>query len=332
MSATTPPTRTSVPAVRRPTTSELTVSSVRRVPPARQQARDVALLPNLLLPGVRHAGAARLTADLGCHPEICLPEGRWPGLFHELRYGRPVDVQPHDYDRHFVRWSGQRYRMETSPDYLDGGLPMARRLADVLPGLKVVVLLRDPAHRLWTGYTDQLARHRLPRAITFDTFVDRCLALRANGADRFEGNRHFRTLSGGFYVESLPHWFDVFGDRMRVAFTEDLQEEPAAGVRSLLDWLDLDPGLVPPADADGYPAPEPAAGFNRRFWPGLSRGTGSTGGNGSTAGPAGRLPRQSDRTRVRVRSLYAAANAELADLLRARGRTGLPAWLSESEA
>jgi len=348
MSATTPPTSASVPQVRRAAEAELTVSTVRRIPPARQQAgrpsgpvRDLALLPNLLLPGVSHAGAAMLTADLGRHPQLCLPDSRRPGLFAELRYGRPVDVRPHDYDRHFARWAGQRYRMETSPDYLDGGLPMARTLADVLPGVRIVVLLRDPAHRLWTGYTDQLARRRLPRAITFDTFVERCLALRANGADRFEGNRHFRTLSSGFYVETLPHWFDVFGDRLRVVFTEDLQEEPAAGVRSLLDWLDLEPGDVPAVPvpderADdrpdgGYPAPEPAAaGFNRRFWPGLPRGGAAW--RLSAAGSAARLPRQSERARARIRSLYAGANAELATLMRDRGLTALPTWLTDPDA
>jgi hypothetical protein len=296
----------------------------------------VALLPNVLIPGVSHAGAAMLTADLGRHPQLCLPRER-PGLFAELRYGRPVDVRPHDYDRHFAGWSGQRYRMETSPEYLDGGLPMAQALAEQLPGLRVIVLLRDPAHRLWTGYTDKLARHRLPRAISFDTFVDRCLALRANGADRFEGNRHFRTLSAGFYVEYLPHWLDVFGDRLRVVFTEHLQEEPAAVVRDLFGWLDLDPGDAPVGAQDaaderadgGYPAPEPvASGFNRRFWPVLQRTPGPWRFPATAAGSPARLPRLSDRARSRIRSLYAGANLELADVLREHGTTSLPDWLT----
>jgi len=341
MSATTPPTRTSVPQVRRPA-SDLRISPVRQVPLARQQSGETPLLPNLLIPGVNHAGAAMLASDLGRHPQLCLPDPRLPGLFHELRYGRPVVVQPHDYDRHFAAWSGQRYRLETSPDYLDGGLPMALALAERMPALRVIALLRDPAHRLWTGYTDQLARRRLPRAITFDTFVDRCLTLRANGADRFEGNRHFRTLSAGFYVESLPHWFDVFGDRLRIVFTEDLQEEPAAQLRSLLGWLDLDVTDLTAAPSDdpdaaserpdgGYPAPEPAGGgFNRRFWPVLGRTAGSW-RQSAVAGTSGRLPRQSDRARARIRSLYAGANQELAAVLRARGVTALPGWLAEPE-
>jgi hypothetical protein len=330
MSATIPPrTRASVPAVRRPST-ELAVRRVPSAPPP-----DLALLPNVLLPGVSHAGAAMLTADLGRHPDLCLPAGPMAGHFHPLRYGRPVEVHPHDYDRHFATWAGQCYRVETSPEYFDGGRLMAESLAATLPGLRVIMMLRDPAHRLWTGYADKLARRRLPAAITFDTFIDRCLALRANGADRFEGNRHFRTLSSGFYIDYLPGWLDVFGDRLQVVFTEDLQEDPAAGIRSLYGWLGVDPvraAAAPDDDepGDGYPAPEPAAGAGRRFWPVLPRRSGVWRQPPASIGPV-RPPRQSERSRSRIRSLYAGANQELAALLVECGVAALPAWLAESE-
>ena len=353
-------------------------STARPVPPVPRLSGERALLPNLLVPGVSHAGAAMLSTDLGRHPQVCLPSGSLPGPFAPLRYGRPVQVHPHDYDGHYPGWAGQRYRIEASPDYLDGGRAMALALAERLPGLRVAVLLRDPAHRLWTGYTDQLARGRLPGAISFDTFVDRCLALRANGADRFEVNRHFRTLSAGFYVEYLPDWLDVFGDRLRVLFTEDLHDDPAAQVRAVWGWLGLDPvdatpagGLAPvlavpgPRDASreprrdaswepgrdvsweprrdasweprrdvvgeadgGYPVPD-ADPSGRRLWPGRARAAGWRRHDLDVAAPL-RVPRQTDRARARVRGLYAAANAELAAALRARGVVDLPVWLRES--
>ena len=378
MSATTPPTRTSVPQVRRPASG---LEVARRVagsdlastpaPPASSappevrtaEARppelrspelrspEVALLPNVLIAGVPHAGAGMLAADLARHPQICSPSDRRPGLFAPLRFGRPVEIHPHDYDRHYAGWSGQRYRLETSPAYFDGGRPMAQALAERLPDLRVIVLLRDPAHRLWTGYTDQLARRRLPGAMTFDTFLDRCLTLRANRADRFEGNRHFRTLSGGFYIDYLPHWLDLFGDRLRVVFTENLQEEPAGGARDVHGWLGLDPAEASPPAAvpdagtggrtdsggradvavgGGYPVPEASTAFNRRFWPVLQRTSGSWRALGAGDGPV-RTPRQTERARVRSRSLYATANAELAGLLRDRGLTVLPVWLADAE-
>jgi hypothetical protein len=330
MSATTPSTtRSAIPEVRRPVDPGMP-ALIRSLPPVPAPAPEVALLPNLLLPGASHAGAATLSTELARHPQVCLAAERGSGRFLPLRYGRAVDFHPHDYDRAFAGWAGQSYRVETSPGYFDGGRPMVDTLAERLPDLRVVVLLTDPANRLWTGYTDKLARRRLPHAISFETFVDRCLALRANGADRFEGNRHFRTLSGGFYVEHLPHWLDTFGDRLRLVFTEDLHADPAAGLLDLVQWLGLDPAQLGPGREDGeeYPVP-PEVAPGRLRWPVLQR-TSAWWGR-PDAGGAARLPRQSERTRARVRSLYSGANAELAAMLRERGWTALPGWLTDPE-
>ncbi|MDQ1288618.1 MAG: hypothetical protein QG622_2184 [Actinomycetota bacterium] len=309
----------------------LSISSLRRFRPA---PPSNSLLPNVLIPGVSHAGAAMLAADLGRHPDVCLPDVKQINYFTPLRFGRPVESPLDDYDRHYSRWSGERYRVETGPDYFDGGLPMTTRIAESLPGVHVVLLLRDPAHRLWTSYVDKLARGRLPRAMSYETYIDRCLALRSNRAERFEGNRHFRTFSSGFYVEFLPDWLEAFGRRVLVVFTEDLQDEPGAGVRDVLTWLDLDPATSnPPAgeegETGGYPPSESSSlSLNRRLWslpqrtpaPWLEPAAGAI-------AAVRRIPRQSERTLARVRSLYAAANNELGHVLRGHGLQSLPGWV-----
>jgi len=305
-----------------------------RVP---QQAQRGPLLPDVVIPGVTHAGAAMLAEDLGRHPQICLPTSKRIDHFTPLRFGREIDAGLADYDHHFASWSGQRYRIETSPVYLDGGPRMVAAVNSALPGLRVIVILRDPVDRLWTSYTDKLGRGRLPRAISYEAYLDRSLALRANGADRFEGNRHFRSLSGGFYVEYLQTWLDTFGRRARVVFTEDLRDERAPQVGALFDWLGLNPAEAAvepdPVEADG---PEPGPGrfaqaFTRRLWPVLQHAPGPWRQTDLyRAGMARQVPRQSERQRQRVRSLYAPANRDLAGLLRDRGYTALPAWLDQA--
>jgi len=212
------------------------------------------LLPNLLLAGVTHAGAAALSQVLAGHPEIVQAAPQRVDHFTPLRYGKPVDAPLEDYDDHFEHARGERYRLETSPVYFDGGALLVGTVQASLPGARVVVLLRDPAERLWTGYLDKVARGRLPRAMTFATFVERCQALRTHGTDRFEGNRYYRTLSSGFYVEHLPGWLDAFGPRARVVFAEDLAEDRDATVAGLLAWLGL-PAADRPAEVtpDGDP-------------------------------------------------------------------------------
>jgi hypothetical protein len=291
-------------------------------------------VPNLLLAGVSHADASGLTAGLGRHPQVCLPSTRRIDHFTPLRYGQRVEAPLEDYDRHFARWNGERYRLESSPVYFDGGRALVAEVAATMPGLRVVLLLRDPAQRLWTSFTDKVRRGRLPAAMPYDTFVDRCLALRAGGSDRFEGNRYFRTLSSGFYVDHLPAWLSTFGPRARVVFAEHLAAEPAYELADLLRWLELDPDQLepvpqpePPAESEGAQRSVLASAVSR-IWPLAQRASAP-----QRSDPVDEqlgTPRQGERQRNRVRAIYSQSNRELAILLRAHGYARLPDWLLDA--
>jgi len=301
-------------------------------------------VPNLLIAGVSHAGVDTLRGALGQHPDIALPSRR-VHRYTPLRYGRAVETALADYDRLFSapEHHAPRYRLETSPGYFDGGRALVETVNRELPGLRVVIVLRDPAERLWASYSDKLARGRLPEGFTFESFVERGLALRANGCDRFESNRHFRTLASGHYVDHLATWLDVFGRRLRIAFAEDLEAAPVAGVRGLFDWLDLDPAddleadSLPPAmltEADAEGLQSFGDDVAPRGWPLLARPAGTwrpaemASGLRRAARPF--LPRQGDRVRARVETMYAGPNRDLAAMLRERGLTDLPRWLSHA--
>jgi hypothetical protein len=297
-----------------------------------EATRAVQRVPNLLLAGVSHADASALTAGLARHPQVCLPATRRIDHFTPLRYGLRLEAPLEDYDRHFARWDGQRYRLESSPVYFDGGSTLVGEVAASMPDARVVLLLRDPVQRLWTSFTDKVRRGRLPAAMPYDTFVDRCLTLRASGSDRFEGNRYFRTLSSGFYVDHLPSWLSTFGTRARVVFAEHIAQEPAHELADLLRWLELDPDQL-------VPAPEPRAeaeGAQRsvlasavsRIWPLVQRASAP-----QRSDPVDErlgTPRQGERQRNRVRAIYSQSNRDLAILLRAHGYTRLPDWLLDA--
>ncbi len=312
------------------TSRELMVREVVRPAPPAVRHR----VPTLLLAGVSHADAGALSSGLARHPQVCLPATRRIDHFTPLRYGLDVAAPLEDYDRHFADWRGERYRLETSPVYFDGGPGLVGEVAAAMPDAQVVLLLRDPALRLWTSFTDKVRRGRLPEAMPFDRFVDRCLALRANGSDRFEGNRYYRTLSSGFYMEHLPAWSEAFRGRLHVVFAEHVAADPEGELARLLRRLDLDPAeLAPPAEP--VPAPEAAplparTGFSR-FWPLVQRAAAPV-----RAERCDRIderlgvPRQGERQRNRVRALYSQANRELAAYLRAHGTTRLPDWLLDA--
>ena len=290
------------------------------------------LLPNLLLAGVTHAGASALGRSLGRHPDVKLPVVQRLDHYSPLRFGQPIQATLADYDRHFATWRGQRYRLERSPVYFDGGQELVDAVARDLPEVRVLILLRDPVQRLWTSYQDKVARGRLPGAMTYETYVEHCLALRVNEADRFEGNRYFRTLSSGLYVDHLDRWLTAFGDRVRVVFAEGLDRTPRAAMAGMFTWLGLDPDTARPRERGAS-----AVGLDGRE-PSWLQSFGSDDGRRrrpSLAGTAdlvrrvarGRLPRQADRLRGRLDQFYAGSNRRLADRLREAGYTDLPGWL-----
>lgn len=287
------------------------------------------LVPNLLIAGVTHSGAGDLAQELARHAQVKLPVAKRIDHYTAMRYGRRHEVPVSDYDRYFASWKGQRYRLENSPVYFDGGRALVRAVDRDLPGVRVLLLLRDPAERLWASFRDKVAGGRLPRAMTYETFVERCLALRANGCDRFEGNRHFRSMSSGFYVEFLDHWLDVFDSRVKVVFAEDVEADPQPVLAGLFDWLDLDAADVAAPDGD---LPDRASALEsfetdpqRRTW--RERLIGAPLRAAARPTPP-RVPRQADRVRARVETLYGGANRELAAVLRSRGCSALPEWLT----
>jgi hypothetical protein len=305
---------------------------VRDVPPAPPAIRH--RVPTLLLAGVSHADAGALSVELGRHPQVCLPATRRIDHFTPLRYGLAAEAPLEDYDRHFSGWRGERYRLETSPVYFDGGTRLVAEVAAAMPDAQVVLLLRDPALRLWTSFTDKVRRGRLPEAMPFDRFVDRCLALRTNGCDRFEGNRYYRTLSSGFYMEHLPRWFDAFGGRVHVVFAEHVAANPERELARLLSRLDLDPAelvVAPEPAAPPEPTPTPARSGLSWFWPLVQRAAGPARvERGDRIDERLGVPRQGERQRNRVRALYSQANRELATYLRPRGVTRFPDWLLDA--
>jgi hypothetical protein len=255
--------------------------------------------------------------------------------YSPLRFGQPVHASLADYDRHYSHWRGQRYRLERSPVYFDGGRELVDAVARDLPDLRVLILLRDPSGRLWSGYRDKVSRGRLPDAMSFQTYVERSMTLRANGTDRYEGNRYFRTLSSGLYAEHLEPWLTRFGDRARVLFVEDLATDARGAVARLLTWLDLDPDADPESGgrsrAERGAAVIAGAGLARqpREEIDIRRGRAMRATGSDLVRRVARpwIPRQSDRMRHRVEQIYARPNRELAELLSDAGYDRLPAWL-----
>jgi hypothetical protein len=200
-------------------------------------------LPNLLIAGVAKAGTTSLFNYLAQHPEICASDVKETRYFEPLRYGEAL--QPiQTYAAHFRHWQGERYALEATPTYFYGGQRIASAVREALPGARVLVILRNPPDRCWSDFRFEQSRGRVPADMDFDTYLDRCETLRAQGVDRGRENRAFTGLVDGCYANWLGDWFAEIGSRLKIIYFDDLSSDASATITEICSWLDLDGGVV----------------------------------------------------------------------------------------
>src|SRR3712207_211152 len=127
-------------------------------------------LPHFFIAGAPKAGTTALHAALTTHPDLYLSPVKEPKFY--LTDGRPPSRrgQRGPGDAHSARewiWRRDRYvalfdrapdgavRGESTPFYLYDAAAQARLVADV-PGIKVIVVVRDPVDRAYSNWAHLL--------------------------------------------------------------------------------------------------------------------------------------------------------------------------------
>jgi hypothetical protein len=196
-------------------------------------------LPNLVIAGVTKAGTTSLFRYLAQHPDIQPSDEKELRHFLPLRYDEPIGTLA-EYAAHFAGWSGERYSMEASPGYFYGGAKVAGPMAQALPDVKVIVLLREPGQRAFSFFNFMRSRATLPQDAAFDPWLDKAMALVGEGTDQLRENHPWSGVGTSMYDRWLQEWIDAFGDRLHVLFFDELASDPMATVVSVCDWLGID--------------------------------------------------------------------------------------------
>jgi hypothetical protein len=134
---------------------------------------------------------------------------------------------------------------EASPYYLY--YPHApRRIAQVLPGVKLIVMLRNPVDRAFSHYYHQVRKGR--EALSFEEAIG-AEAQRLNG-ERERSHQDpayysysdwaYSYLARGIYVDQLKGWLEAF-PRQQFLFlkSEDFFANPADGFEQVLRFLGM---------------------------------------------------------------------------------------------
>lgn len=215
------------------------------------------MLPSVLVIGAQRSGTTTLYRVMSSHPDLVRPTlSKGIGYF-DVNYQRGMRW----YRGHFPLEAITRLRheggtpvaFESSGYYSFHPLAAARIGAD-LPGVRVVLMVRDPVERAHSAY-----KHELARGFETESF-ERALELEpqrlAGEVDRliadptyqsFE-HRHHAYVGRGQYCEQVERFQAQLGpDRVYVLDADDFFAEPHAQIEHLTAWLGLrrwTPGVV----------------------------------------------------------------------------------------
>ena len=202
------------------------------------------MLANAVIAGAEKSGTTSLFRSLSEHPDVAASTVKETRYFQPIMYGHelePLSV----YEAYFADAGNEAVRLEGTPRYLYGGRPLAERMCEVLgPEVRALLVLREPVARFESFFTFQKARLRIAPEIDVDAYLARAEAL--TEAERADPANHvWLACAGGCYADYLPAWHDVFGDRLRVLFFDDLVKDTETTLREVATFLAIDPDAFP---------------------------------------------------------------------------------------
>jgi Sulfotransferase domain len=215
------------------------------------------LLPDFVVIGAAKAGTTSVYAWLCEHPFVMRPRRKEIDYFSFYHY-RGTDWYRHHFPLASARsaFAAEQGRAfitgEASPNYmLYEEAP--RRIAKLIPGVKLIVVLRNPADRAYSQYQMRRRDGREP----IESFANALeveepsFVTTGNGVGGrvLDGRREkdWRTyLSRGRYAEQLERWFECFAlEQFCILELGELAADPLTVLGHLYEFLEL-----PPRDSD----------------------------------------------------------------------------------
>lgn len=208
------------------------------------------MLPNFLIIGAAKAGTTSLNAYLQQHPQVFMTPTK--ETYYFTTEGTPPNYQgPHehanqhaifrleDYQAQFEQAGNALALGEACPAYLyDDAAPS--RIHALLPSIKLVAVLRQPADRAHSGYM-HMVRGQHETARDFANALDQ----EDQRIEAYWGYMwHYRRV--GCYLEQLKRYHALFpATQIRTYLHEDLEANPSAVTKDIFAFLGVDDKFEP---------------------------------------------------------------------------------------
>jgi hypothetical protein len=200
-------------------------------------------LPSVLIIGAQKGGTTSLFQYLVQHPRV-LPPFRKEVHYFDFNYAQGVQW----YRGHFPyvhRLRAGAVTLDASPYYLVHPL-VPQRVAELLPQVKLIAVLRNPVDRALSHYHHEVrgGREQLSFAEALDRESERLAGEEErlqNDPDYYSPNHHrYSYIRRGRYVEQLRRWLQYFPpSQLLVLQSERLFRDPAATTATVHDFLGL---------------------------------------------------------------------------------------------
>lgn len=196
-------------------------------------------LPHFIIMGVQKGGTTSLYAYLDQHPDMYLSRPKEVHFFND-QYEKGLLY----YRRYFPFASKGKVTGEATPDYIfHPNVP--DRINRDLPGVKIIVIFRNPTMRAYSHFHMQRRVGKEPLE-TFEEAIEaekeRLKGEKEKMLENPEYNsvnhKKYSYVSRGMYYEQAQHMLDVFG-KERVLFlkSESLLESPKEQLEKVYDFL-----------------------------------------------------------------------------------------------
>lgn len=206
---------------------------------------------DFLIIGAQKCATTTLFEHLRQHPDIAMP------LEKEVPFFTGEDCE----QAHWETFAGEHFGVaqqhklwgKASPQYM-ADPRVAARLHNLMPGVKLVAILRDPIERTWSHF--QMGVRRETEHRRFEDAIASLLATRGEPrgtalpapahADGYQSEADFY-MAWSEYGRCLEAFSDYFEpDQLLVLYTEELEAEPEATLDRLLAFIGLPAGFRPP--------------------------------------------------------------------------------------
>jgi hypothetical protein len=196
--------------------------------------------PAFLIIGAQKAGTSALFRMIAAHQQVAAPVVKEHHFFdNDLHYARGMRHYLSGFPRKGPATRG-RITFEATPNYLFNEAS-CERIHRELPGVRLIVVLRDPVSRAFSAWnmfrdfanSERFAHLHDPRS--FEQAVEDELAGRT-------AMRAHRYLARGHYAPQLRRFIDRFGrDRILVLEHRRLDRDPAGVMAACCSFLGLEP-------------------------------------------------------------------------------------------